>query len=168
MPPPLANQRFLRDGCQVATGGNQKGAAPHRGVQNAQVEDCIRRPTVDQRVERPANEKTCDGARRIEGAGRFAGVAGANETDGLSGGLRLIVEDSLIDGAELLDIEIAVRDPGARAARSGRADRHDRVREDRVVDGRAIECLGVGRREQPSVESGDRQFACRAAGMGQV
>ena len=80
---------------------------------------------------------------------------------------RLVVEQRLVDGAELLDAEIAVGDALAPSAigRRPRRQRHDRPPRGAIVE---IAALGERRprgREQPAVERRHAQIAGAAAGV---
>ena len=81
--------------------------------------------------------------------------------------MRRVVEERFVDGAELLDAEIAIRDPLApSASAAGRVESASIARSRGLVV--QIAALGerrARRREQAAVERGDLQIAGAAAGV---
>ena len=120
-----------------------------------------------------ADQEGGERARRVERAARLADLSRPRQRRRAAIGSRLVVEHVLVDRAQLLDVEIAVDDARAIVARPWtrrdrrRADRDDRLAHDRVGDRRAIERVGLRRREEPAVERGDAKLAGAAAGVRQ-
>ena len=76
------------------------------------------RAPVDERRQRPADQVLRHRARRIEGPRRLAAAAG-DKPDPLSPAHAVIVQDALVDRAELFDAEVRVGDPRAGRDRQG-------------------------------------------------
>src|SRR5687767_14374822 len=105
MPLTLTDQRPLGDDSQVSAGSDEKCAASHCRVEDAKPENRLGGPAVHQWFERASNHMAGDRARRIERSSRFSHIAAANEIERVPRGTRLIVENALIDGAKLFDVE---------------------------------------------------------------
>ena len=82
----LVDERRLVGRGEIAARGDQKRAAAHRGIENAQREDPFRRRAVDERRQRAPHEVLRQRPRRVERAG------------GLCGGCRVRSADPRADG----------------------------------------------------------------------
>ena len=173
------HRRFVR-ACQVPARGHEKRAAAHRRIDHAERQDAFGREAPDERVQRPANEIVGDGLRRVERAGRLANtgpgcqrnlhVAGPSTSHGAALDLWFVVEQRLVDGAKLLDAEIAIGDALASRAigrRPRRECQHDAPRR-LVVQVAALGERRARRREQPAVEGRHGQVARAAARVGEM
>ena len=150
-------------------GGDEKRAAAHRRIDDPQLQDAIGRGVAHQRAERAAHQIVGDRLRRVEACrSPCARRSRARSDDGCRRvDARLVVEQRFVDGAELLDAEIAIGDPlAARAVGS----RPRRQRDDRPPRRLVVQVAPLGerrsrRREQPSVERRHPQIAGAAAGV---
>ena len=162
-----AYERSLVGVRQKPAGGHEERAAAHRRIDDAQLQDVLGRRVAHQRAERAANQVVRDRLRRVEGSGRFAHAGAGLKRDGSAFDARFVVEQRLVDGAELLDAEIAVGDAlASRAIRSRpRRQRHDRPPRRVIVQIAALGERRSRRREEASVERRHLQIAGAAAGM---
>ena len=160
----LPHQRRLVRVGQIPARGDKKGAASHRGVDDPELEDAIRRKIPDERTERAPHDVVRDWLRRVEGTGRLANAGSTLERDRVGTavsrfrraphGLRLVIEQCLVHGAELLYAEIPVGDPlpSRSVRRRSRRQRKNRTPRRLIVQAAAFGERRPGRREQPSVE----------------
>ena len=74
------------------------------------LQDAIRRGFVHERTERAPDQVVRDRLRRVERAGRLADAGAGVKRYRSAVDLRRVVQQRLVDGAELLDAEIAIRD----------------------------------------------------------
>ena len=161
------DERRLVRGREISARGHQKGAAAHRRIDDAEAQDVLRRPAADERPERPTDDEVGDRLRRVERARRLPDSGSRLQRDAVALDDGRVVEQRFVDGAELLDAEIAVRDPLAPAARR-RGPR--RQRDDGAARGVVVEIAAIGERrprgrEEPAVERRHAQLAGAAAGM---
>ena len=110
----IDERAFVRIG-QKSAGRDQEGAAAHRRIDDAQREDVVRRRSMNERRERPADHEFGQRLGRVERAGFFAppAVRAArgfrwNARRGIRQIARVEIEHALVNSAELLDAEIRV------------------------------------------------------------
>ena len=159
-------------------GGDQERAAAHRRVEHCEARESAPgvaslRPAVRASGGRGSRRsaaacRTCRWpcARRDPGSRAPRRSAGACRP--ISTHRRLVVEQRLVDGAELLDAEVAVGDP--LAARRDRRAGACRERQQRPSARFVVEIAALGerrarRREETAVERRDAQIAGPAAGV---
>src|SRR6185436_20391150 len=102
----VADQRGFVRHRKITAGSDEERAAPHRRIDDAQLQNLRRRSPAHERRERAADEIFCDWLRRVESPGCLAHARAGAKRDGTRIDGRLIVEQRLVDGAELLDAEI--------------------------------------------------------------
>jgi hypothetical protein len=163
VPPAITNQCLLGRRGQLRARRDQERAAAHRRIEDAQAQDVVRASAGEKRPQRLTDHTGGQRARRVERTGGFAKVSRSRQPAGVG----LVVEDLLVDGPKLLDVQVAIDDAllsGMSIRRRG-ADRQHRLRHHPIVDRLSIEGAGAGRREQASVERGDFQLPGGAAGV---
>src|SRR5262245_48350106 len=89
--------------------GNEKRPTSHGWIDHTKAEDLGRALSLDDRVERLLHEKRAHPSRRVERGAGFSDLPGACEHCRLIDA-RLVLEHLFVDGAELLDVELAVAD----------------------------------------------------------
>ena len=104
------HQRGLVGAREKPAGGDEEGAAAHRGIDDAQPEDLIGRRIAHQRAERPPHHVVRDRLRRVERAGRFSHTRAGLQRNQSAVDARLVVEQRLVYGAQLFDAEVAIGD----------------------------------------------------------
>jgi hypothetical protein len=164
MPTAISNEGFFRGLGHLRARRDEKCAAAHCRIENAQLQDLFRGLVGDERSQCFANDVGRENPRRVERARRLAQVACARQVTRVG----LIVEDLFVDSAELFDIQIAVDDATASGSAGWRrsADGKHGFRHHVVVEDVAFERTGCGRSEEAPVESGHLQLTRGAPGMG--
>ena len=160
-PPDSDERRFVRVG-EIPARGDEKRAAAHRRIEDAQRQDLLGRRVAHERAERAPHEVVGDRLRRVERAGGLADAGSAVERDVVPRGRawprgrlerRLVVEQRLVHRAELLDAEIAIRDPLAPAAVGGRPRRQRQQRPPRRL---VVQIAALGERRAGRARTGVR------------
>ena len=118
-----ANQRSFVGVRQIDACGDEKSAAAHRGIEHLQPEDCVRSSVPYQWSKCAPDQELRDWLRRVKGAGRLAAVGSrVHRRHHMGLGSRpsrggwylrnagLVVQDRFVDGSQLLDPQIAIRD----------------------------------------------------------
>src|SRR5262249_10555790 len=121
-----ANERSFVGLGKIAARCDEKRSAAHRRVDYPKLQDAFWRGLLNERPERAANQVMGNRLRRVKGSGRFPSARTTNKRDRSCKRFfrratalfdaRLVVKQRLVDGAELFDTEVSVRDPLAPAA----------------------------------------------------
>ncbi len=108
-------RRFVR-GREISARGDEKRTAAHRRIDDPQLQDPFGRGIDHEGAECAANQIIGDRLRRVEAAGCFSEAGSANQRDAATLDARLVIEQRLVDGAELFDAEIAIGEAFATGA----------------------------------------------------
>ena len=115
-----ADERRFVGGREIPARRHQKGAAPHRRIDDAKLKDLVGCGVPDQRCERAPDQVVGDRLWRVEGPGRLADPGSAFQADSRRLNLWLVVEQRFIDRTELFHAEVSVGDSFAsRSIRRG-------------------------------------------------
>src|SRR5262245_48668455 len=109
MPGSFVNERFFRGRAEVSARRDEERAAAHRRIEDSELENLLRGAAFDQRLQCLTHEKSREGAWRVEGPTGLPRLASSDERCSH----RFVLEDAFVDGAELLDIEVAINDARA-------------------------------------------------------
>ena len=128
---------------QIAAGGNQKCAASHRRIDDAQSKNRVGIRIAYQWREGPPHQVVRNRLWRVERAGRLPNPGSAFEGHTCSIDARFVVEQRLVHGAELLNAKVAIGDTLATSAIDGRPCRQC---QDRAPRGVIVEAATLGQR----------------------
>ncbi len=163
------NQRGLVRVRQVVAGGDEERAASHRRIDDLQIQNSLGAGLVDERRERPSHEIVSERLGRVERSGRLSQDRAALQGDPSSlFHAGLVVEQRFVDGAELLDAQVAVGDAFAPGAiwRGTCGQREHRPADRQIVQVAPLGERGSSSREQPAVEGADPEIASMTPGVG--